>query len=248
MKATVVFVRVNNKPEYAHGEGRLLESYLKYKPEIPHDVVVIDRGADSRQDIPGAMHLRYDAGGWDCGAWQFAGDRLRTRDLLVCFNSSCQITGTQWLERFCEAVEKHGNGLYGPLTSNEVVPHVRTPCMIFQPHIINDYPCEVTSREDTYRFESMGWPSGVPNFTQWTALRGNKTMLVTWYGEYDQAHWRDPANIFRKGNQQSLIVKDRHCEAYEISDEAGKRFLEDLAGIDRERDAAFETKLPHWKK
>ncbi len=55
-------------------------------------------------------------------------------------------------------------------------------------------------------------------------------MLVTWYGEYDQAHWRDPANIFRKGNQQSLIVKDRHCEAYEVSDEAGKRKLEDLAG------------------
>ena len=73
-------------------------------------------------------------------------------------------------------------------------------------------------------------------------------MLVTWYGEYDQAHWRDPANIFRKGNQQSLIVKDRHCEAYEISDEENKRRLEDLAGIDRERDAAFETKLPHWKK
>jgi len=248
MKPTVVMVRVSTKPEYKHGEARLLESYLKYKPEIEHELVIIDRYGNSDHDVAGANHLRYDGGGWDCGAWQFAGRSIDT-ELLVCFNSSCVIQGTQWLERFVDAVEKHGEGLYGPLTSNEISPHVRTPCMIFQPKVINEYPVEVRSRADTYSFESCGFPSGTLNFTQWCSKVGYETMLVTWYGEYDQAHWRDPANIFRKGNQRSLIVWDRHCFAYEAADEAGKGRLEELAGRgDVDKQEAFEKSLPRWKK
>lgn len=230
MKITVCIVRVNTKPEYDHGTQRWLDSYLKNKTDVPHELVIIDRYADSPDDVEGAKHIRYDLGGWDCGAWQFAGKNIDT-DLLVCFNSSTYITCHLWLKRFVEAVEAHGEGLYGPLTSNEVNPHVRTPCMIFQPKIINSYPKEVNSREDTYRFESMGWPDGTPNFTQWVSSQGYKTMLVTLYGEYDQKEWREPANIFRKDYQSSLLVKDRHCDAYDASDEAGKCKLEELAGL-----------------
>lgn len=230
MKVTVCMVRVIQKEQYRHGEARLLESYQKYDAHCEHELLIIDRCGDSPDDVPGAKHLRYDGGGWDCGAWKFAGRTIDT-DLLVCLNSSCYITGNGWLRHFVEAVEAHGEGLYGPLTSNEIVPHVRTPCMIFTPRIINDYPEEVNSRDDTYRFESMGFPNGTPNFTQWTKRHGYPTMLVTWYGVFDMARWRNPANIFRKGNQHALIVKDRHVEAYEASDEAGKRFLEGLAGF-----------------
>lgn len=229
MKVSVVFIRVTDKEQYRYGEARLLESYQKHDPYCKHELVIIDRHGDSPDDVPGAKHLRYDGGGWDCGAWQFAGRNIDT-DLLVCFNSSCYITGNAWLRHFVEAAERFGDGLYGPLTSNEIIPHVRTPCMIFQPKVINDYPEQVNSREDTYRFESMGYPSGVPNFTQWVRGKGLATMLVTWYGAYYITEWRNPANIFRKGNQHALIVKDRHCEAYEASDETGKRFLEGLAG------------------
>jgi hypothetical protein len=227
MRVIAVFVRVNNKPEYAHGEQRLLDSYLKFKPQYPHKLVIIDRNGDSPDDIE-AKHLRYDKGGWDCGAWQFAGKNIDT-DLLVCFNSSTYITGDNWLKHFVDAVEKHGDGLYGPLTSYEIAPHVRTPCMIFQPHVINDYPMEVQSREDTYRFESLGWPNGVPNFTQWVKNKGQKTVLVTWDGSYDLWQWRTPPNIFRRGDQSNLIVKDRHCEAYEVSYAENKARLEALA-------------------
>src|SRR4029077_12130403 len=118
---------------------------------------------DSPDDVPGAKHMRYDGDGWDCGAWQFAGRNIDT-DLLVCFNSSTYITCHLWLKRFVDVVENHGDGLYGPLTSNEIVPHVHTPCMIFQPKIINDYPMVVRSRDDTYRFESLGFSKDVPNF------------------------------------------------------------------------------------
>ncbi len=231
MRVTVVFVRVMLKPEYDHGAKRWMESYLKHVAGYPHEIVVINRYADDTDGLLEDLrptYMRYDGGGWDCGAWQFAGRNIET-DLLVCFNSSTYVTGRGWLERFVDAVEKHGDGLYGPLTSYEVFPHVRTPCMIFQPHVINDYPHEVQSREDTYRFECLRWPDGTPTFTEWVQKKGLQTRLVTWDGSYDVPDWRKPPNIFRRGDQSNLIVKDRHCEAYEVSDEEGKRTLERLA-------------------
>lgn len=228
IRPSVIMVRVTTKPEYRHGEQRLLDSYMKFDAGVPHDLVFIDRNGDSADDVPHAKHLKYMGGGWDCGAWQFAGRNIKT-DLLVCFNSSCQITGDGWLKRFVDAAEANGIGLYGPLTSYEITPHVRTPCMIFQPKVIRGYPAEVNSRDDTYRFESMGFRDGTPNFTQWAGSKGYRTMLVTWDGVYDLPDWRKPPNIFRRGDQSNLIIWDRHAEAYAVSDAKGKAFLERLA-------------------
>ena len=101
--------------------------------------------------------------------------------------------------------------------------------MVFQPHVINDYPHQVETRQDTYRFECLRWPDGTGTFTEWVIKKGLKTMLVTWDGEYDLPDWRKPPNIFRRGDQSNLIVKDRHCEAYDVSDAEGKAKLEGLA-------------------
>lgn len=232
MKVTVIFVRVVTKPEYHHGSQRWLDSYLNFAPNCPHEVIVINRYADSPDamfDGIATRYLRYDGGGWDCGAWQFAGRNIDT-DLLVCFNSSTYVTGDGWLKRFVDAVEANGDGLYGPLASYEIQPHIRTPCMIFQPHVVNSYPYEVNSRDDTYRFEVFGFPPKNINFTQWVRDRGMRTMLVTWDGVYDLPDWRKPENVFRKGDQSNLVTWDRHCEAYSISDARGKGILEGLAG------------------
>ncbi len=231
MIPTIVFVRVCGKPEYEHGAQRWLASYRKFKPKAPHWLMVINRYQDSVDgsfDDVATGYLRYDGGGWDCGAWKFAGRNIPT-DLLVCFNSSTYVTGDGWLERILEAVETHGEGLYGPLASYEIIPHIRTPCMIFTPNVINGYPGEVNSREDTYRFEVFGFPGGPLNFTQWARAAGFKTMMVTWSGVYDLPAWRFPKNVFRDGDQSDLMVWDRHCEAYAISSPEGKATLEKLA-------------------
>ena len=231
MKVTVVFVRVVTKAEYDHGACRWLDSYKEYVWGYEHSLAVVNRYAespDSLFDDFATYYLRYDSGGWDCGTWQFVANHIET-DLLVCFNSSTYVTGDNWLKRFVDAVKENGEGLYGPLTSYEVVPHVRTPCMIFQPKVIRDYPRKVETREDTWRFESLGWPDGTPNVTQWAMQQGFPARLITWDGVYDLADWRKPENIFRRGDQSNLIVKDRHCEAYSASDEEGKRTLERLA-------------------
>ena len=230
-RVVVCFVRVVTKPQYDHGAQRWLDSYIQYAPRCAHEVVIIDRYADSPDDMfdgISSRHLRYDGGGWDCGAWQFAGRNIDT-DLLVCFNSSTYVTGNGWLKRFVDAVDRYGDGLYGPLASCEIQPHIRTPCMIFEPHVVTSYPHEVLSREDTWRFEVFGFPPLNVNFTQWVRSKGLQTRLVTWDGVYDLPEWRKPPNIFRRGDQSNLITKDRHCEAYEVSDAEGKERLEALA-------------------
>lgn len=231
MNVTVVFVRVVTKPEYTHGAQRWLKAYCANAAGHPHKLVVINRYADAKDglfDDYATEYMRYDGGGWDCGAWKFAGQNIDT-DLLVCFNSSTYVTGGCWLNKFVEAVEKNGDGLYGPLSSNYIQPHIRTPCMIFQPKIVKAFPWEVRDRDDTYRFEVFGFPPVNQNFTQFTRRIGYKTMLVTWDGVYDQWDWRKPDNIFRRGDQSNLIVKDRHCEAYEVSDAENKVKLEQMA-------------------
>lgn len=227
---TVVFVRVCGKPEYEPGAQRWLASYRKHMPAMPHDLVVINRYQDSPNgsfDDVASEYMRYDGFGWDCGAWQFAGRNINA-ELLVCFNSSTVIQGNGWLERFVAAVEQHGEGVYGPLASFEIVPHLRTPCLAFAPKVINGYPAQVNDRQDTYRFEVFGYPDP-PNFTQWARAQGYQTRLVTWSGCYDQPQWRTPKNVFRNGDQSDLLIRDRHCEAYEISTPEGKAVLEKLA-------------------
>lgn len=230
MKPIVCFTRVVGKPQYDEGARRWLASYLLYRPEMEHSVVTINRYADPEDDLFASIgtEMRYNGSGWDCGAWKWAARNVEA-PFLVCFNSSCVIQGPCWLERLVGAAERHGQGIYGPLTSNEIAPHVRTPCMAFHPEVVNAYPKDCESREDTYRFESCGYPDGTPNVTMWARRQGFQTRLVTWDGDYAPPDWRKPSNIFRRGDQSNLLVHDRHCAAYAASDAANKAMLERLA-------------------
>lgn len=231
MTPTIVFTRIHGKTKYDDGARRWLDSLLAFRPVIPHRVAIINRYAsnpDGMFDCVTPEHYRYDGGGWDCGSWQFAAKNIET-DLLVCFNSSTRIMSAGWLELFMLAAATHGDGLYGPLASFEIIPHIRTPCMVFAPSVIRDYPMTVDNRDDTYRFEVFGWPDGTPNVTQWVRAAGFRTMLVTRDGCYDQPDWRKPDGIFRRGDQSNLIVKDRHCDEYAASTDEVKAQLEKLA-------------------
>jgi len=230
MRPVIIFTRVHGKPEYNEGAVRWRDSYTANRPEMPHDVVIVNRYADHDDDLfdgVASHYLRYDGGGWDCGTWKHVAQEFNV-DLLVCFNSSTRIQAPGWLERIVNAVDQHGPGLYGPLTSFEVNPHVRTPCFIFQPEVLRRFPEEINDRQATYQFECMGYPD-TPNVTQWVRAQGWQTRLITWDGCYDLPDWRKPENIFRRGDQSNLLVHDRHCDFYANCDADYKKFLEALA-------------------
>jgi len=215
MKVSVVTIRVPRKPEYDEVAKRWLDTYRKFMPKIPHELIVVD--SDHAAIKPSEMdplirhHLVYTGGGWDCGTWQFVGSHVDT-DLLVCCNTSTYFVRDGWLERIVAEVETYGKGLYGPMTSLAYFPHIRTPCMIFQPEVIRGYPFVVDSRPKTYSFECLG---GGNNFTLWCKANGYQVKMVTWDGCYDMADWRKPPNVFWKGDQSNLLVKDRHANRYD---------------------------------
>lgn len=230
MKITLVFILVPGVPHYDAAAKRWLESYHQFKPAIPHEVLLVKKTGDPVNpdfDYVTTSYLDYDGGGWDCGTWQHVGKTVST-DLLVCMNTRTRLVRSGWLERIVVAVERHGLGLYGPWASYEIKAHIRTPCMIFQPEIIRDYPVIIDSRERALQFESHGTVQA-DNFSWWCMEMGYTVKLVTWDGEYDQPKWRSPRNIFRRGDQSNCLLFDRHCDIYAEASPEEKQRLERLA-------------------
>ena len=228
MKVTVATIRVVGNDLYTGHSNRWLETYKKFKPALKHELIVVNCDHDRPDDLFDSVatrQLTYKGGGWDCGTWQWLGNMVNT-DLLVCCNSSTYFHREGWLERFVAEVYVHGLGLYGSMASYEISPHMRTPCYVFQPNVMIDYPILIDSRPKTYTFECAGMKD---TFTSYCRRKGFVTRLVTWDGSYDLPDWRKPANIFRRGDQSNVMVKDKHADAYEASSPEGKAFLEKLA-------------------
>lgn len=224
MKVAVLFTRVVTKPMYLGTEHRRWETYLQFRPTIPHELIIVNRYADAD---PGPYEgvatrfIRYDGGGWDCGTWKDVGGSLDA-DLVVCCNSSLYFVRSGWLDRLVDEFARHGTALYGPLASLLCNPHLRTPCLAFPPEVVRGYPEAIVNRDNTFQFEALGYPR-TPNFTMWCRSKGWKTWEVTWDGCYDLPDWRRPANIYSKGDQSNCLVRDRHCDLYYNSTPEVKR-------------------------
>lgn len=215
VKITLVTIRVPGNRNYDSVTERWRTTYLKFRPTISHDVVIVDSDPHTAGEpgkhaaITNDFRL-YKGGGWDCGAWQFAGREIET-DFLICCNTSTHFWKHGWMERIVEEFERHGDGLYGPLASMAYFPHIRTPCMAFPPRVINAYPFAVTSRDDTYGFECL---SGRNNFTLWCRDNGFAPRMVTFDGCYTMKDWRTPKGVFWKDDQSNLLVLDRHADRW----------------------------------
>lgn len=225
MKIQLVTIRVPQQRLYDGVTARWLDTYRRFMPATPHDLVVVDSdvAAPKGEHADFSDDFRvYTGGGWDCGIWQWLA-KTSDADLLVCLNTSSYLHRPGWLERFAEAFTEHGPGLYGSMSSFYLSPHIRTPVYVFPPEIMRDYPVLCDSREKTYTFECAGMKQ---TFTSHCLAKGLPVKLVTWDECLDLADSRKPDNIFRRGDQSNILVKDRHCDNYEASDEAGKRELE----------------------
>lgn len=221
MKLSLAYIRVfgENAGFYIGNTKKFLATYKAFKPEVPHELIVLNNHApnqDGMFDEIATRYMQYDGHGWDCGAWQHLGKTVDT-DFLLCLNSTCYFWKAGWLERIVEAVQKHGDGLYGTCASYQINPHIRTPVYGFQPKVMRGYPNVVNDREHTYKFEFGNW-----SFTDHVRSMGLPTIMVTWDGSYDLPDWRKPPNIFRRGDQSNLLIFDKHCDCYTASDEANK--------------------------
>lgn len=208
---------------------RFVDSYLKFKPTIAHDLTVVLCNGEKDET---AMRIfanvdctftYYNGGGWDIGAYQAIG-KSKDCDLLVCCNSQVHFWKEGWLDRLVEAFERHGLGVYSPMASYEASPHLRTSCIAFSPRIMREYPHLIDSRAEACFFEHGAW-----NFSEWAEQQGYPVMMVTWDAEYPRKLWRVPPNIFRRGDQSNCLVWDRHTKIYNDADPVQKASLKILA-------------------
>lgn len=204
-----------------------LDTYQQNPAGIDHELLVVCTGELSplATELFRPIHCRFESytgDGWDLGAFQYAW-KLLDSDLAFFCNARIRFWKGGWLRRMAEARERHGEGLYSSFGSFEVAPHLRTSGFAANPRILRTFPHEITCRDDTFKFESGEW-----NVTNWFLQAGYKAMMVTWDGEYEQADWRVPDNIFRRGDQSRCLVWDRHTQVYAGSNPGDKRLLESI--------------------
>lgn len=234
MKIVLVYLRIVSRVQptlpmiydYSSGEHRFLETYRKFLPKIPHDLLVVNCGHHNEfipWDSLVTSYAYYDGFGSDCGTYQFIGKTLDC-DLVICCNTIVHFWREGWMEPFVMARTKYGPGVYGPTASFENHPHLRTPCIAFEPSIMRRYPHVCDSRQKAVSFES-----GSDNFSLWASKQGIPSILVLRGGFREIKDWRRDENIFRRGDQSNCLVWDRHTEVWAKAGPQEKRLLSQSA-------------------
>lgn len=128
-----------------------------------------------------------------------------------------------WLRRFMDIRETGGAGLYGTCGSLEGRPHLRTNFYGMDAELWHEYPFGITTREHCSRFEC-----GDLSLSDWyTSKTGLHPTVVHW-DSVNVIEDRVP-NGYRDGNQEQLLVWDRHTDMYAEGTDEDKVRLSNLA-------------------
>lgn len=242
MRTVLVYLHVvgrsdENAPDpiyYVPFQQRFLATYKQFKPTVPHELVVCCCGADNRAAIPvevensynglNPIFANYGGRGWDIGAFQHVVQLLHV-DFAVFLATPVYFWRADWLQKMVDAFNQYGDGLYGPMASYEHAPHIRTSCFGCSPALFRLYPYKIDSRDKARFFESTDW-----NFSTWVREEcGLPVKMVTADGSYDEPEWRKPDNIFRRGDQSNTLIRDRHCDLYNLASPEEKLQLANAA-------------------
>lgn len=219
---------------YFNYARRFVASYHDFPPEMEHEIIIVSNGGKPDEktrtifsSIKNAKLVENDNVGWDIGAFQkFAG--LIECDLMLCLGASIHFHKKGWLKRMVEAWREKGRGVYGTSCTYEISPHIRPSFIMLDPKLFLAYPYKIRSRKDCLDFES-GWRRRKMNFNVWSENLGYANWMVTWDGIYGIKEWDSPDDVFRKGNQLSMLAFDHHADDFDSADVDRKNFLHNLA-------------------
>lgn len=160
--------------------------------------------------------VEHDNSGQDIGLFQMLAITSQA-DMMACYGESAYFHREGWLLRMVEAWKRNGPGLYASNTSNQVRPHVQTSGFACPVMLIREYPVKVNTKADRYAFEH-----GENCITHQAVRSGFPVMLVTWGGEYNATIWRQPENVYRKGDQSNCLCFNNHTDGYFVMDGAAQ--------------------------
>jgi SAM-dependent methyltransferase len=201
---------------------RFVSTYRDCPPLHDHSLHVVCNGAapssENRAVFEGldVEFHQHDNSGWDIGAFQTAAREIDC-DVIVCLGATSYFKRGGWLKRMIEAVDSHGDGLYGASASYERGPHIRTTAFWCEPMLIRAYPKRAVAAADRLEFES-----GDSSITRLAERIGLGCWMVTWEAECSKYGWRTPSNIFRRGNQRNSLVFDQEFDLYAAMDDESR--------------------------
>jgi hypothetical protein len=204
---------------------RFVKTYRDYPALHDHQLIVVFTGAWPSQgqiEIYENLAIRpmlYTGNGWCSGAHQHAAFHM-TSEMAFFSTNRTYFVREGWLRRLMESRIKHGYGFYGTMSSFDRQPHLRTNFYGLDPAYFRTCQHRFDSREDTWRLEHGEW-----NISKFHADNFPASKLVTWDGEYSISDWRKPDGIFRRGDQSNLLVRDRHTEIFDKSNEHDRDHL-----------------------
>ena len=220
---------VKIETEWWHTIERFASSFRSYPPGSDYELWAVGCWGKPTDEIRawfyGIKTKWYEYyGPCDCiSVHQWAASQIEEA-LLVCMTSRCYFHRSGWLERFVSATEKRGFGLYGASASFELSPHICNRAYALDAGLLRQYPVEIKGRSDAPKFET-----GPQSITAFVSSLNLPCLQVTWDGIQGPQEWREPENIFRKGNQEQCLVWDRHTDIYRDAEPEEKLKLEKLA-------------------
>jgi hypothetical protein len=171
----------------------------------------------------------YPGSGCDFGSYFWRAKNCQENDFQVCMSTRSYPWRDGWLKNLVDARIGHGPGLYGTSISMEGGKlHTCTRVFAADSRDFASYPHEITSRDQGTFVEVYDG-----NLYEWFRCKGKQNKVVYGSGAFDADHgpdspcWTEP-NIFRKGDQSNLIVKDKHTDVYRDASDSEKRRLESI--------------------
>lgn len=191
--------------------------------------------------VPIAGFFLYSGRGWDIGAYIYSAKKLQNYDLVVFMNSQARFSSSSALVKIESAWKDSPAGILGMSSSFEVSPHVRTSSFAIPPQLLLGYPKRVSSRYDACVFEHS--PVSV---SSWVQDQGLSARVVYDSGVFSLSDSRNPAGVFRSGDQGLLLVSDRHTRYFQEAPMSERDILEKRANNYPPTTFRFRSSVMAW--
>lgn len=204
------------------------ESYQQHAAGIDHDFIVVHKSAFDDPIFDGQNIVHHSNYGYDIGTLQKLSEQYSDYDVIVQMGGHARILHDNWLHKIVEPFKNPKVAMVGTSGSLEQRPHIRTANVAFRPSAMNTviFPEFLESKESQYEFEH-----GENSAYNQLLTSGYLCGMVDKSGTFYTDNWRN-TKTYRAGEQENLLVADRHTDAYEYGVIGQRIYLRKLAWDD----------------
>lgn len=215
-------------PHFKDGVLRFAKTFKQFDPGHDYELYAVCQWGEPTDCVKEWFHgiktrwTHHNGNGRDIEVCQSVAN-MAENAFVIGFSSTCYFHREGWLKRLMEVRLDNGPGLYSTAGSMEGFPHLRTAGYGMDSFIWQNLPLVSTCKE-AHDFEH-----GKENIA---LVLGNNPQFsvrqVLWDSDQILSRSRVPEGIFRRGNQNAMLVWDRITDEYRDAPPDEKKRLERL--------------------